>query len=40
MAHLNYYLDLCVEAYIVNDGAVLLRLHEKYNIWSGPGGAY
>ena len=38
MAHLNYYLDLCVEAYIVNDGAVLLRLHEKYNIWSAPGG--
>ncbi|MEY3784628.1 MAG: hypothetical protein RLZZ230_950 [Candidatus Parcubacteria bacterium] len=38
MAHLNYYLDLCVEAFIVNDGAVLLRLHEKYNIWTGPGG--
>lgn len=38
MAHLNYYLDLCVEAFIVNEGAVLLRLHEKYNIWTGPGG--
>ncbi len=38
MAHLNYYLDLCIEAFIVNDGAVLLRLHEKYNIWTGPGG--
>lgn len=38
MAHLNYYLDLCVEAFIVNEGCVLLRLHEKYNIWSGPGG--
>ncbi len=38
MAHLNYYLDLCVEAFIVNEGAVLLRLHEKYNLWSGPGG--
>ncbi len=38
MAHLNYYLDLCVEAYIVNEGSVLLRLHEKYNIWAGPGG--
>jgi 8-oxo-dGTP pyrophosphatase MutT (NUDIX family) len=38
MAHINYYLDLCTEAFIVNDGAVLLRLHEKYNIWSGPGG--
>ena len=38
MAHLNYYLDLCVEAFVVNKGAVLLRLHEKYNIWTGPGG--
>jgi 8-oxo-dGTP pyrophosphatase MutT (NUDIX family) len=38
MAHLNYYLDLCVEAYIVHDDAVLLRLHEKYNLWTGPGG--
>jgi len=38
MAHLNYYLDLCCEAFIVNEGAVLLRLHEKYNLWSGPGG--
>lgn len=38
MAHLNYYLDLCIEAFIVNEGAVLLRLHEKYNIWNGPGG--
>lgn len=38
MAHQNYYLDLCIEAFIVNDGAVLLRLHEKYDIWTGPGG--
>ncbi len=38
MAHLNYYLDLCVETYIVNNGAVLLRLHEKYDIWTAPGG--
>lgn len=38
MAHQNYYLDLCVEAFIVNEGAVLLRLHEKYTIWTGPGG--
>ena len=38
MAHLNYYLDLCVEAYIVHNDAVLLRLHEKYNLWTGPGG--
>jgi len=38
MAHLNYYLDLCIEAFIVNGDAVLLRLHEKYDIWTGPGG--
>lgn len=38
MAHVNYYLDLCAEAFIVNDGSVLLRLHEKYNLWAGPGG--
>lgn len=38
MAHLNYYLDLCAEVFAVNDGAVLLRLHDKYNIWTGPGG--
>lgn len=38
MAHLNYYLDLCVDTYIVNDGAVLLRLHDKYNYWGAPGG--
>ena len=38
MAHLNYYVDLCADAYIVNDGAVLLRLHEKYNFWIAPGG--
>ena len=38
MAHLNYYVDLCADAYIVNNGAVLLRLHEKYNFWIAPGG--
>ncbi len=38
MAHNNYYLDLCVDTYIVNNGAVLLRLHEKYNYWGAPGG--
>jgi 8-oxo-dGTP pyrophosphatase MutT (NUDIX family) len=38
MAHLNYYLDLCVDAYIVNGDAVLLHLHKKYGIWVSPGG--
>lgn len=38
MAHLNYHVDLCTDAYIVNNGAVLLRLHEKYNLWMASGG--
>lgn len=38
MAHLNYYVDLCADVFIVNGEAVLLRLHEKYNFWNGPGG--
>lgn len=38
MAHLNYYLDLCVDTYVVNNGAVLLRFHEKYKFWGAPGG--
>lgn len=38
MAHLNYHLDFCTDVYIVNDNAVLLRLHEKYAIWIAPGG--
>ncbi len=38
MAHLNYYLDLCTDAYIVHGDAVLLRLHEKYHFWMAPGG--
>ncbi len=38
MAHQNYYLDLCVDTFIVNGDSVLLRLHEKYNLWSAPGG--
>lgn len=38
MAHLNYYLDLCVETFVVNDDAVLLRFHDKYKFWASPGG--
>ena len=38
MAHLNYYIDLCVEVFVVNNDSVLLRLHDKYDIWTGPGG--
>ena len=38
MAHNNYYLDLCVDTYVVNESSVLLRFHEKYNFWGTPGG--
>lgn len=38
MAHNNYYLDLCVDTYIVNEGAVLLRFHDKYKFWGTCGG--
>lgn len=38
MAHVNYYLDLCVDTYVVHDGAVLLRFHDKYHYWGAPGG--
>lgn len=38
MAHFNYYIDLCVDTYVVNRGAVLLRMHEKYHNWGSPGG--
>lgn len=38
MAHFNYYLDLCVDTFVVNKDAVLLRLHDKYNYWGAPGG--
>ncbi|MBP9686842.1 MAG: NUDIX domain-containing protein [Candidatus Doudnabacteria bacterium] len=38
MAHYNYYVDLCADTYVVNNGAVLLRMHEKYHNWGSPGG--
>ena len=38
MAHNNFYLDLCVDVYVVEGDAVLLRLHDKYNYWGAPGG--
>lgn len=38
MPHIHEKIDFCVEAFIVHDGKVLLRKHEKYNIWLGAGG--
>lgn len=38
MAHIHELIDWCVGVYIVHDNKVLIRLHEKYNIWIHVGG--
>jgi 8-oxo-dGTP pyrophosphatase MutT (NUDIX family) len=38
MPHIHEKIDYAADVYIVNDGAVLLRMHEKYNMWLPPGG--
>ena len=38
MAHNNYYLDLCVDTYVVCGERVLIRMHEKYHNWGSVGG--
>jgi 8-oxo-dGTP pyrophosphatase MutT (NUDIX family) len=38
MAHINYYVDLTVEVFLVYKNKVLLRYHDKYNIWLSVGG--
>lgn len=38
MAHIHEKIDWTVGAYIVYKNTVLLRLHEKYNVWVHVGG--
>ncbi len=38
MPHNNYYKDLVADVYIVFENKVLLRMHDKYNVWLAPGG--
>lgn len=38
MPHLHDKIDYASDVFIVNDGAVLLRMHEKYKMWLAPGG--
>jgi len=38
MPHIHEAMDFSVETYIVFDKKVLLRFHDKYNIWLGVGG--
>jgi 8-oxo-dGTP pyrophosphatase MutT (NUDIX family) len=38
MAHIHEKIDFVADMFIVNEGAVLLRMHEKYNRWFAAGG--
>ena len=38
MPHIHEKIDYASDTFIVNDGAVLLRMHEKYDMWLPPGG--
>ncbi|OGC84648.1 hypothetical protein A3F55_03200 [Candidatus Adlerbacteria bacterium RIFCSPHIGHO2_12_FULL_53_18] len=38
MAHIHEEIDFTASVLIVHKNKVLLRKHEKYNIWLGPGG--
>jgi len=38
MPHINEIIDYVVETFVVFDNKVLLRLHDKYNIWLSVGG--
>lgn len=38
MAHYNYALDYTVEVFVVHNGTVLLRKHDKYGVWLSVGG--
>src|SRR5512133_1197460 len=38
MPHLHEKIDFTVEVFVVHNGKVLLRKHDKYNIWLSVGG--
>ena len=38
MSHINQNIDFVADVFIVYQDKVLLRMHEKYNIWLVPGG--
>jgi 8-oxo-dGTP pyrophosphatase MutT (NUDIX family) len=38
MPHIHEKIDYAADVYIVNDDAVLLRMHDKYDMWLPPGG--
>lgn len=38
MPHVHDKIDFTAEAFVVHNGKVLLRIHDKYKIWLGVGG--
>ena len=38
MPHLHEKIDWTVDVFIVHEGTVLLRKHDKYKLWLAPGG--
>ena len=38
MPHIHEKLDFAADVFLVNENAVLLRLHDKYKTWFPPGG--
>ena len=38
MSHIHEKVDFTTAVYIVYNNTVLLRMHDKYNVWNGPGG--
>ncbi|MDP2703761.1 MAG: NUDIX domain-containing protein [bacterium] len=38
MPHIHEKIDFTTEAFVVNNGRVLIRKHDKYGIWLAPGG--
>jgi 8-oxo-dGTP diphosphatase len=38
MPHIHDKIDFTTSVYIVHKNKVLLRMHEKYKLWLGPGG--
>lgn len=38
MPHIHDKIDFCTEVFVVFGNKVLLRMHDKYDIWLGPGG--
>ena len=38
MSHIHEKIDFTTDVFIVHKNRVLLRMHDKYKVWAGPGG--